>query len=42
MSKVLLRTVVRGVLVWILGAIATYLAVYITNKLLGEPTEDEA
>jgi hypothetical protein len=42
MSKLLLRRAMQGILSMILGAIATYLAVYITNKLLGEPTEDEA
>jgi hypothetical protein len=41
MSKALLRRTVEGILSMVLGLIATYLAIYITNKLLGQPGEDE-
>lgn len=41
MGKSLLRRAVQGILSLVLGAIATWLAVYLTNKLLGEPSEEE-
>lgn len=36
------RRLVYGLLSLVLGAIATRLAVYLTNKILGEPEEGEA
>jgi hypothetical protein len=36
------RQLVYGLLSLILGAIATRLAVYLTNKILGEPDTDDA
>ena len=42
MDKETQRRLVYGLLSVILGAIATRLAVYLTNKILGEPDEDEA
>lgn len=41
MGKSLLRRALQGTLSLILGAIATWLAIYLTNKLLGEPAEGE-
>ncbi len=42
MDKDTQRRLVYGLLSLVLGAIATRLAVYLTNKILGEPDDDDA
>jgi hypothetical protein len=39
MDEDLKRRLVYSALSFVLGAIATRIALYLTNKLLGEPTE---